>query len=330
MNWSVDNSHTVLSAAIVDPMDRTALHARLAVNDGALTMLDLRQLGLDDVAIRLLVRSGVLRRVRPGCFVDAARHSAATRTEQHLLEARATLLPSAALFADQPTGCLVGSHHTALALWGCPVLEEDLGPIEVCRAGGVWQRRSRPPVLIHGGVAPEQVRHTRGVLVVPADLAIAQVARTTGARSALVAADGARRRELVTMAQLRDRTQSHPSPALTTILPLVDGRSESPGESWAKLVFAGMGLHPEVQVPITDRSGTVIARVDFLFRSSRIIVEFDGAVKYAGADGRDALVREKRREDALRALGYRVVRLTWADLADPHRVLALFAAALAS
>jgi hypothetical protein len=45
-------------------------------------------------------------------------------------------------------------------------------------------------------------------------------------------------------------------------------------------------------------------------------------VKYARFDGRNALMREKRREDALRALGYRVVRLTWSDLRRPERVLA--------
>lgn len=89
-------------------------------------------------------------------------------------------------------------------------------------------------------------------------------------------------------------------------------------------MFHALGIQqPEQQVDIHGRTGAFIARVDFLFRAARVVVEFDGAVKYAGADGRDALVREKRREDALRALGYRVVRLTWADLRRPERVRAL-------
>ncbi len=46
-------------------------------------------------------------------------------------------------------------------------------------------------------------------------------------------------------------------------------------------------------------------------------------MKHDGQGGRAALVREKHREDDLRSLGYRVVRLTWADLADPARVMAL-------
>jgi very-short-patch-repair endonuclease len=57
-----------------------------------------------------------------------------------------------------------------------------------------------------------------------------------------------------------------------------------------------------------------------VFRAQRTIVEFDGLIKYGGADGRQALVDEKRREDALRSLGYQVVRLTWRDLYDPGLV----------
>lgn len=76
---------------------------------------------------------------------------------------------------------------------------------------------------------------------------------------------------------------------------------------------------PLSQAWIVD-NGTAVARVDFLFRAQRTIVEFDGAVKYEGVEGRDALFREKRREDRLRALGYQVVRLTWADLMHPERV----------
>ncbi len=98
---------------------------------------------------------------------------------------------------------------------------------------------------------------------------------------------------------------------------LADGLAESPGESWARVLFLSLGLPTvEPQVEIRDARGKFVGRVDFLFRAQRTIVEFDGLVKYAGADGRQALVEEKRREDALRSLGYQVVRLTWRDLHD--------------
>ena len=102
---------------------------------------------------------------------------------------------------------------------------------------------------------------------------------------------------------------------------LADGLAESPGESWARVIFGLLGLPKvEPQVVIRDRQGHFVGRVDFLFRAQRTIVEFDGLVKYAGADGRQGLIDEKRREDALRSLGYQVVRLTWRDLHDPALV----------
>jgi hypothetical protein len=75
-----------------------------------------------------------------------------------------------------------------------------------------------------------------------------------------------------------------------------------------------VGRHPPVQVhPPLPESG--------------VVVEYDGAVKYEGADGREALVREKRREDAIRAAGHPVVRLSWPDLERPTRARALLMAA---
>nr|WP_255427513.1 DUF559 domain-containing protein [Yimella sp. cx-51] len=65
-------------------------------------------------------------------------------------------------------------------------------------------------------------------------------------------------------------------------------------------------------------------RVDFLV-DERTVVEFDGAVKYGGANGRQALVSEKEREDALRRAGYAVIRIVWADLHSLPRLRAKLA-----
>ena len=84
----------------------------------------------------------------------------------------------------------------------------------------------------------------------------------------------------------------------------------------------------ESQRVISDADGAVLARVDFVVGEC-VVVEFDGAMKYAGAAGRDALVREKAREDALRELGFEVVRITWADLDHPERIVARIRRAVA-
>ena len=119
------------------------------------------------------------------------------------------------------------------------------------------------------------------------------------------------------------RAAAATDPTRSLVLSLASALSESPGESWTRLVLAGLGVEAEQQAEIRGPDGRFVARVDFLVRGERLVIEFDGAMKYDGLEGRRALVSEKRREDELRSLGYRVVRLTWADLADPGRVLAL-------
>ena len=61
------------------------------------------------------------------------------------------------------------------------------------------------------------------------------------------------------------------------------------------------------------KTPSLVARVDFLVDGTRVVVEFDGKVKYGSGDP-CVLWAEKRREDQLRGLGYVVVRITWADL----------------
>jgi very-short-patch-repair endonuclease len=61
--------------------------------------------------------------------------------------------------------------------------------------------------------------------------------------------------------------------------------------------------------------------VALLVEGSKVVIEFDGKVKYRDGDG-DTLFQEKRREDRLRRLGYTVIRVTWSDLGRPERVVA--------
>lgn len=92
----------------------------------------------------------------------------------------------------------------------------------------------------------------------------------------------------------------------------LDGARETPLESLSFAAFVSSNLPlPEVQVEFDTRVGT--ARVDFHWRSQRVVGEADGAHKYSE---RADLVVEKRREDALRELGLTVIRWTWSDVAD--------------
>ncbi|WP_241038313.1 hypothetical protein [Blastococcus litoris] len=98
---------------------------------------------------------------------------------------------------------------------------------------------------------------------------------------------------------------------------LADGRAESPLETRGRLRILGAGLPaPELQVEI-EAGGRLVGVVDAWFEAAAVAVEFDGQVKYTdpwrGRDPQRVLWEEKRREDELRALDIRVVRLTDAD-----------------
>ena len=104
---------------------------------------------------------------------------------------------------------------------------------------------------------------------------------------------------------------------------LTDGRRESPAESWSYVAMSRQNVPmPEPQVVIHDQNGRPVARVDAWWEEEAVAGEVDGLVKYdLGLDGnpaqaRRALVEEKRREDALRAVGVRVARWGVSDLGD--------------
>ena len=120
-------------------------------------------------------------------------------------------------------------------------------------------------------------------------------------------------------------------------LALLDPRSESAGESVSRVRLHEAGLPaPEPQHEIYGEDGRFVARVDFCWKEKRTIGEFDGKIKYGrslkpGQSIEDVLFEEKRREDALRDLGWQIVRWLWADLYRPgvirDRVLRAFARA---
>lgn len=191
-------------------------------------------------------------------------------------------------------------------------------------------------VHIHRGQGRDAYTAIDGTTCVRPALAVLGTAMVCGVEAGVVAADAALAGDLVTEADLEcwlERLARHPS--VRSARPAVehaDRRADSPGESRTRLVLHALDVgNPIPQVDIRDDSGHLVARVDFLYREQRTIVEFDELVKYGGADGRQALVAEKRREDRLRDPGYQVVRVTWAELDRPmllrHRLLAAFARA---
>ncbi len=205
--------------------------------------------------------------------------------------------------------------------------------VHVARIGAGAGRRSGK-LQIHSPYPPAAYTVVDGISCVQPAVAILGTAMLCGVEPGVIAADRALAAGLVTDAALHDglhMLSRHPSVRdARLVVDLADKRSESPGESRTRLYLQSLALGTVVpQVEVRDDNGRLVARVDFLYEQQRTIVEFDGLVKYSGADGREALVAEKRREDRLRDLGFQVVRVTWAELDRPillqHRIQAAFA-----
>jgi very-short-patch-repair endonuclease len=204
-----------------------------------------------------------------------------------------------------------------------PVFGAPLGHIHVARAVDALSRR-RSGLSIHTAYGNGAGRLIGGTPCVTPALAILGAAMTCGIETGVVAADAALAVGKTTVDDLRiwlDKLSRHRdvTRARQAVL-LADARSESVGESRTRLMLNAIGFRPTPQVEIRDLQGRLVGRVDFLLKRERIIVEFDGLIKYAGVNGREALAAEKTREDRIRALGYGFVRLTWADLSRPANV----------
>ena len=300
------------------------LSALSAAHFGVFTVRDAYDCGYHRQSLSRLVRAGSALRVGPSAYVDRARYEAASPERRHEMATRAAVRTF--------DGRVYASHYSALTLMSLPVFGAPLEHIHVARASDSLSRR-RPGLSIHSAYgAGAGLLIGRTPSVTPS-LAILGAAMTCGIETGVVAADAALATGKTTVDDLqiwlgrlsRHRDVTHARQAVR----LADARSESVGESRTRLLLNAIGFRPTSQFEIRDGHGRLVGRVDFLLERERIIVEFDGLMKYADADGREALASEKSREDRLRALGYEFVRLTWADLSRPATVERLMRLAVA-
>jgi hypothetical protein len=116
---------------------------------------------------------------------------------------------------------------------------------------------------------------------------------------------------------------------LTRALDFANPLSESAGESFSRAIIHELGFPaPELQKEFVDSRG-FIGRVDFWWPDHALIGEFDGIAKYIreeylrGMTPAQVVIREKLREDRLRATGPSVARWEWDYPANPQRLFVL-------
>jgi very-short-patch-repair endonuclease len=82
---------------------------------------------------------------------------------------------------------------------------------------------------------------------------------------------------------------------------------------------------PELQFPVRDTGGIVVAAADMAWPEHKVLVEFDGDVHRE----RKTFVRDRRRQNRIVVAGWIVLRFTSADVyGDPQGVLSQIRRAL--
>ncbi len=259
-------------------------------------------------------REGDWERVRRGAYVRG----------QELDERRRHLYLIAATVPGVRDGSVV-SHASAAILHGLPVARQQLDRVWMTRAVGGHGRRGSVLHLRHCRIAPDEVTDIGGVLVTTAERTAIDLARSDRLEWGVIACDAA-------LAQGLDRDRLLDAAARARGWPgarraeraalFADAGAQSPLESVSRLQLQRLGFPaPTCQFPVLLH-GRVVATSDFGWEDVGLVGECDGRVKYGellepGEQPADAVMREKRREERIRAAGYWIVRWGWDEAWDP-------------
>jgi hypothetical protein len=222
------------------------------------------------------------------------------------------------LSLDRPSAVL--SHATAAHVWRLPTPRGYQAPIRLTDPTD-W-RRGTDYVMTCAPLAPQERWRSGPLRLTSATRTLVDCAREWPLEDAVVAMDAALLVErtapsdLITAANAVGRWPG--AARARRAAALANGRAESPLETRGRLRMLGAGLPtPELQVEIRH-GGRLAGVVDAWFEGAAVAVEFDGKVKYTdpwrGRSPERVLWDEKRREDELRALDIRVVRIADEDL----------------
>jgi hypothetical protein len=226
-----------------------------------------------------------------------------------------------------PAGTVIGGHSAA-AWYGAPFAGPldavtVLRPDDVRWAGPRGVRVHRTTLRCGDAVVLDDVPLTSAVRTAWDVTALESLPTAVAALDAMVRAGSVRVADLVSVA-----ARGAGRFGVTRVrraVPLVDPRAESPAESWVRVALSLAGLAPEPQYEIWD-GDRLLARVDFAWPEERIALEYDGAYHVEAGQ----IVRDDARIAALEAAGWRVIRISAADLRDLESLVARLRAVLLS
>lgn len=225
---------------------------------------------------------------------------------------------------EPPIFCLA----SAALLWHVPVLQVPVRPQVIAGAQRGSRRFGRPVVGKVWPLEGSDVDQFEGFHLTSLARTAVDCARELPVREGLVVADGYLRRtagfesQATLLEQLGRSTTRRGVVRARQVIEMADGRSESAAETLTRLVLVQNNLKGFVpQYPIT--LGGERFRMDFAWERERLVLEFDGDLKYTGEFGDPAEVirAERRREKLLTNAGWRVIRVNWVMVTRTPEVL---------
>ena len=298
----------------------------LAPGDGSLWLRsELKNAGHSDRDIAALVAGGVLRRLRRGAYADAPAFDAADASGRHRLLARAAV--------KQAKTRVIVSHTSAVPFHDGPIWRLPMNEVQLSRPDG-RAGRAQAGIRQHQRlVQPDDGATRHGLEVMSATRTALEVTTCASTEVSLIVVNDFLHRRLTTVLDLQQRyaAMCHDPYTLKTdlVLRLADPRLESPAETrtWFMCYRHGVPA-PTPQYQLRDEIGDLIARLDFAWPELGVWLEVDGRQKYVnylreGESVVDVVLREKERESMIAEItGWRCIRITWVDLADPEATVA--------
>lgn len=264
--------------------------------------------------LKRLKKTGELISLRPGWYTRANQLPPERANAQRAL----ILAQSVAHAHDLPYG-VAFSHSTAALIHGFPSLGAIPRP-EVTNYRTKTFHRTGLRVTARTSDGPEITR-VRGLPVTPLDWTCVDLLRTLNPPQALAAADYALRSGC-TATELSSLNRAWKYKAgriqAAEILKLADAGAESPQESILRFWVhaARIGTVTTQRRVLTELGNYYL---DIAIEELKIAIEYDGEIKYTTPQD---LIREKKRETAIREQGWEFVHVTKDDFKDIRAFLA--------
>jgi hypothetical protein len=288
--------------------------------NGLFLRREAREFGVDDRQLREAVAENVIVKVRHGTYVDAKVWGDASLEERYDIRGQGVLMRHGHHVAL--------SHTSGAAALGLRLWEADLRRVHVTRLDG-GHAHIHGDVVYHAGEwSPDDIYNVGDHLVMSPVRSALGTAALHSVEAGVVVLDSLLDLGLAEPAELTstyDAIKGNPGTArLQVTVRLAQPGAQSVGESRVRFLCWRAHLpKPELQYQVWY-SGKLVGITDFAWPEHRLLGEFDGMVKYlrllrTGERSEDAVVREKKREDALREVtGFGMIRFIWVDLGRPH------------